>query len=46
MAEEEGFDVMITTDKGIQYQQNLPGRGLALAVIAINGWTRIRSLNP
>lgn len=42
MAEEAGFDVMITTDKGIRYQQNLAGSRLALVVISINDWTRIR----
>ena len=42
MAEEVGFDVMITTEKGIRYQQNLAGRRLALIVISINDWTRIR----
>ena len=26
VAEEAGFDAMITTDKGIRYQQNLAGR--------------------
>ena len=42
MAEEAGFDVMITSDKGIRYQQNLAGRRLALVVISTNDWTRIR----
>jgi predicted nuclease of predicted toxin-antitoxin system len=42
IAEEAGFDVMITTDKGIRYQQNLAGRKLALVVINTNDWTRIR----
>jgi predicted nuclease of predicted toxin-antitoxin system len=42
MAEEAGFEVMITTDKGIRYQQNLSGRRLALMVISTNDWTRIR----
>lgn len=28
-AEDAGFDVMITTDRGIRYQQNLAGRKLA-----------------
>lgn len=31
-AEEAGYDVMITTDRGIPYQQNLTGRRLALIV--------------
>lgn len=42
MAEEEGFDVMITTDKSIRHQQNLAGRSLALLVINTNDWTQIR----
>jgi len=42
MAEKAGFDVMITTDKGIRYQQNLAGLRLALVVINTNDWTRIR----
>src|ERR1039457_59672 len=42
MAEQAGFDVMITTDKGIRYQQNLAGRSLSLVVIGTNDWTRIR----
>ena len=42
MAEQAGFDVLITTDRGIRYQQNLAQRRLALIVINTNDWTRIR----
>jgi hypothetical protein len=42
MAEEAGFDLMITTDKGIRFQQNLEGRKLALLIIDTNDWMRIR----
>ena len=42
VAEDSGFDAMITTDKGIRYQENLTGRRLALVVISTNDWTRIR----
>jgi len=42
LAEQAGFDVMITTDKGIRYQQNLAGRRLAIVVINTIDWTRIR----
>jgi hypothetical protein len=41
-AESEGFDLMITTDQGIRYQQNWSGRSLALLVLDTNDWTRIR----
>ncbi len=30
-AENDGFDLVITTDKGIRYQQNLSGRNIALS---------------
>ena len=33
VAEDAGFDVLITTDKRICYQQNLTGRKLALVVL-------------
>lgn len=32
-AEQAGFDVMVTTDKNIRYQQNLKGRRLAIVVL-------------
>ena len=32
-AEEAGFDVLLTTDKNIRYQQNLKGRRLAIIVL-------------
>ena len=32
-AEEAGFDVLLTTDKNIRYQQNLEGRRLAIVVL-------------
>lgn len=41
-AEEDGFEVVITTDKGIRHQQTLAGRRLALVIISTNDWTRIR----
>jgi hypothetical protein len=41
-AEAAGFDLLITTDKGIRYQQNLTARRLSLLVLNTNDWTRIR----
>lgn len=32
-AEEAGFDVLLTTDKNIRYQQNLAGRRIAIVVL-------------
>jgi hypothetical protein len=35
-AEQAGFDVMISADQGLNYQQNLKGRRLAIVVISTN----------
>jgi hypothetical protein len=37
-AEQSAFDVMITSDQSIRYQQNLTGRKLALVVLGSNIW--------
>ncbi len=41
-AEEAGFEVMLTADQSIVYQQNLKGRKLALVVMDTNDWGKIR----
>ncbi len=42
-AEEAGFDLLITTDRRIRYQQNLSGRKLAIVVLAgSTKWSQIR----
>ena len=33
VAEEAGFDVLLSTDKNIQHQQNLKGRRIAIVVL-------------
>jgi hypothetical protein len=38
MAEQAGFNVMVTSDQNIRYQQNLAGRQLALVVLGSNIW--------
>jgi hypothetical protein len=38
-AEDAGFDVMITADKNLSYQQNLQGRKLSLVVLSTNNWS-------
>jgi hypothetical protein len=35
-AEQAGFDVMIAADQGLNYQQNLQGRALAVVVLSTN----------
>ena len=42
MAEQAGFDAMVTSDQSIRYQQNLSGRRLALVVLGSNIWPLVR----
>jgi hypothetical protein len=41
-AEDEGFDLLLTTDKRIRYQQNLTGRKIAIAVLGNSTWRIVR----
>ena len=41
-AEAAGFNVMVTSDQNIRYQQNLTGRKLALVVLGSNIWPIVR----
>ena len=41
-AESEGFQVFVTTDRNLRYQQNLSGRRLAIVVLTTTSWPRIR----
>lgn len=41
-AEDAGFDVMITADQSIPYQQNLKNRKLALVVLSQARWRLVR----
>jgi hypothetical protein len=40
-AEAAGFDVLVTTDQNLKYQQNLPQRRVAIAVLTKASWPRI-----
>jgi hypothetical protein len=42
-AEKEGFELLITTDQNLRYQQNLTGRRLAILVLKSTSWPRIRA---
>lgn len=42
VAEEAGFDVLLTTDTGLPYQQTLKGRNLAVVILTKNRWTLIQ----
>jgi hypothetical protein len=41
-AEQAGFEVMVTTDKNIRYQQNLKGRKIALVVLEHSQWPMVK----
>lgn len=41
-AEDAAFDVMVTSDKGIKYQQNLRIRKIALIVLSQGRWRLVR----
>ena len=45
LAEEAGFDALITVDKNIPYQQNLTGRRIALVILDVPS-NRLADLLP
>jgi predicted nuclease of predicted toxin-antitoxin system len=42
-AEAEGFEVLVTTDTNLRYQQNLASRALAVVVLTTTSWPRIQA---
>lgn len=42
-AAEQQFDVFVTTDQNLRYQQNLAGRKLAILVLPFASWPRLQS---
>jgi len=44
MAEQAGFEVMVTADKNIRYQQNLTARKIALVVLENSQWPMVRQV--
>jgi hypothetical protein len=42
VAEAAGFEILLTTDKNIRYQQNLTGRKIALVVLGNQQWPILR----
>ena len=41
-AEADGYDLLITTDQNMRYQQNLSRRRLAVLLLLNNSWPRIQ----
>lgn len=42
-AEEAGFELLLTTDKNLRYQQNLADRKIAVVVLGDSTWRFVRS---
>jgi hypothetical protein len=42
-AEQAGFDLFITADQELSYQQNLTRRKMALVVLSTNNWEFVRA---
>lgn len=41
-AEEAGFDLLLTTDRNLCYQQNLSGRRIAIVALSQQQWASVR----
>ena len=41
-AEKAGFDLLLTCDQNVRYQQNFTGRRLALVILSSNHWPTLR----
>ena len=41
-AAERGFDVFVTTDQNLPYQQNLKGRRLAILILPTTSWPKLK----
>lgn len=41
-AEADGFDMLLTTDKNMRYQQNLAGRKIGVVVLGLQQWPDLR----
>ena len=46
LAEDEGYEVFITTDQNLRYQQNLSGRRLGIVVLMATSWPRTKQHIP
>jgi hypothetical protein len=42
-AEAQGYQVLVTTDTNLKYQQNLASRTIAIVVLSTTSWPRIKA---
>lgn len=45
-ADAAGFDLLVTTDRNLRYQQNLADRRIAIIVLSTPSWPRIQGGVP
>lgn len=43
VAEDQEFQVLVTTDTNLKYQQNLASRNIAVVVLGATSWPRIKA---
>jgi hypothetical protein len=43
-AEDAGFDILLTTDNNLAYQQNLKARKIAIVVLSRNRWRTVQRM--
>ena len=43
-AEQAGFDLLLTCDQNVRYQQNFASRKLALVILSSNHWPSLRRI--
>lgn len=43
-AEEAGFDLLLTCDQNVRYQQNFTNRKLAVVILSSNHWPTLRRI--
>jgi predicted nuclease of predicted toxin-antitoxin system len=43
-AQDQGFEVLVTADRNLAYQQNLKGRRLAVVVLPTGNWPLLRGV--
>ncbi len=42
--EDAGFEILITCDQNVRYQQNFAGRKLAVVILSTNHWPSLRQV--
>ena len=42
VAQREGYEVLVTTDQSLSYQQNLAGRRIGIVVLLSTDWREVR----